>query len=278
MLLKPGISESLKGSGYCWMRKKCCRYPVLILILLLAGCSLAAQDGSKMAVAHPGGISLRFGYGSYALKDHYISPERYDGALPYYETGWTRPHENYLYRLRFGFSQSGEISNYNVTTDVLNFKLSQGFLYPLKPLKLFKQDLGLWLGPTTDIFYYVNNPHIAVSGFDYTNSYAALFSLGFGGDAVYPLGESISVESSLQFSLLSVGLRTVDVEEDDQSEVLPLTLASGLNGSFDLGMRYDPLPWLSIRVSYRFELTRITAWEDVLSATDSGVLGILFRF
>jgi hypothetical protein len=278
MLLKPGIRKNIKRSGFKWSRVKCRKNHILLLTLLLSGFTLAAQTGIETAVLNPGGISLRYGYGSCALKDYYISPERYDGSLPYYEIGWTRMHEKYLYRLRFAFSQSGEISNYSVTTDVLNFKLSQGFLYPLKPFKIFSRDLGLWIGPTTDIFYYLNNPHIAVSGFDYTSSYATLFSLGFGSEAIYPLGERISLESILQFSLLSVGLRTVDVEEDEQSEVLPLTLASGLNGSFDLGMRYDPLPWLSVRVSYRFELSRITAWEDVLSVTNSIILGILFRF
>jgi hypothetical protein len=241
-------------------------------------CSLSGQSGSEVTVAHPGGISLEYGFGSCALNDHYISPERYDGVLPYYAIGWTRSHEKYVYRLNFAFSQSDDISNYSVSTHVLSYRLSQGFLYPVKPLKLFNKDLGLWIGPTTDIFYYLNNPNIAVSGFDYTNSYAILWSLGFRGDAVYPLSDRFSLESSLQFTVLSVGQRTVDKEEEDQSEVKPLTLASGLNGSFDLGVRFDLVNWLSMGLSYRFELTRITAWEDVLSVSNSAVFGLYFRF
>lgn len=254
------------------------RIGIVIFTVFTLNCDLAGQSGSSEAVVYPGGISLQYGIGSYVLRDHYISPERYNGILPYYAIGWTRTHKRYIYKLSFAFSQSDDITNYNVSTQVLSFKLSQGFLYALKPLKLLKKDLGLWIGPTTDIFYYDNNPDIAASGFDFTNSYAALISLGFRSDAVYPISDRFSMKSSLQFSVLSIGMRTVDMVEDEQSGTLPLTLASGLNGSFDLGIRFDPLNWLSLGLSYRFELTRITAWEKVMSVSNSAVIGLYFRF
>ena len=86
------------------------------------------------------------------------------------------------------------------------------------------------------------------------------------------------MKSSLQFTLLSLGMRSTDSEEEPESGAKAITLASGLNGSFDLGMCYDLMKWLSLGLSYRFEITRITAWEDILSASNGVFVGLYFRF
>jgi len=254
------------------------RTGIVLCTLFAFSCSLAGQSGSSESIVYPGGISLQYGLGSYALKDNYISPERYEGVLPFYAFGWIRSHEKYVYKLSFALGQSDDIKNYNVSTRILRFKLSQGFLYPLKPVSVIKQELGLWIGPTTDVFYFENNPEIAVSGFDYTNSYALLLSLGFRGDAIYPVSNRLSIETSLQFPFLSLGTRTVDNEEDEQAGAKPLTLASGFDASFDLGISYKLHHRFSLGLSYRFELTRITAWENILSASNTAVIGLKFNF
>jgi len=254
------------------------RIYITIFLVTILSCNLSGQSRTSEPVGYPGGISLQYGKGSYALKDNYISPERYDGLLPYFALGWTRTHSKYVYKLSFAFRQADEITNYNVSTQILSFRLSQGFLYPLKPVKLFKRDLGLWIGPSTDIFYYDNNPFIAVSGFDYTNSYATLFSLGFRGDAIYPFTDKLSVESSLQSTILSVGIRSVDSEEGDQSGAKPLTFASGLHASFDLGIYYDIFNWLSMGLNYKFEITRITQWENILSSSHNAIIDLRIKF
>ena len=252
-------------------------YITLFLVILLS-CNLNGQSRTSEPVGYPGGISLQYGMGSFALKDNYISPERYDGLLPYYALGWTRTHNKYVYKLCFAFRQADEITNYNVSTQILSFRLSQGFLYPLKPVKLFNKGLDLWIGPSTDIFYYDNNPNIAVSGFDYTNSYAILFSLGFRGDAIYSVSERFSIESSLQSTILSAGTRSVDNEEGEKSGAKLLTLASGLHASFDLGICFDLINWLSMGLTYKFEITRITEWENILSSSNSAIIDLRIKF
>ena len=254
------------------------RIGVVYFTVIAFSFNLTGQSGSSEPVVYPGGISLKYGWGAYALRDNYISPERYDGVLPFYAIGWTHTHDRYVYKLNFALRQADDIKNFNVSTNIVSFKLSQGFLYPLKPLNLFDKDLSLWLGPTTDVFYFENSPDIAVSGFDYTNSFSTLISLGFRGDGMYSIAKKFSFESSLQFTILSLGMRTVDSEEDEQPGAKPLTLASGLNASFDLGMCYDLFHWLSLGLSYRFELIRITAWENILSASNGAFVGLYFRF
>jgi hypothetical protein len=254
------------------------RILIFLFTVSVFGSDLAGQTGPSEAIAPHGGIMLRYGLGAYALKDHYISPERYEGLLPYYAVGWTRAHERYVYKLNFEIGQNAQIRNYNVSTRIVSFRMSQGFLYPIKTISLFMKKLGFWLGPTTDVYYFQNNPDIAVSGFDYTNSYATLLSLGIRCDGIYTLSDRFSMATALQSNLLSLGMRSVDREEDDQSGTKLVTPASGLNATFELGLTVDPFHWFSLGLSYRFELTWITAWDDLLTVSNGGFLGLYFRF
>ena len=248
------------------------------MIMVYATDLTGQKDTTVPQINYPGGITLSYGIGTFALRDEYISPERYTGILPYYAVGWTRFHQKYIYRLDFAFRQSDKFKNNNVTSNVLAFKLGQGFLYPVKPLTLFRNEMGLWIGPTTDVSYFENNPDIAVSGFDYTNSFATLISLGFRGDVIYPISGKYVSEASLQLTMLSIGMRTVDSEEDDQAGTKLLTPVSGLNASFNLGIGYDLLKWLSLGIHYRFDLVRVTAWEDLLSAGNSAIIMLHINF
>jgi len=80
-------------------------------------------------------------------------------------------------------------------------------------MTLFKNDLFIWLGPTAEFFFYSSKPNIAVSGFDYAQSFAGLFAAGFNADVIYPLKRNFQLESSLSLTVLSLGYRMVDSED-----------------------------------------------------------------
>ena len=236
------------------------------------------QKASPRPSVYPAGLSIRYGFGSYAVKDEYISPEKYSGTMPTFALGWTRAHSKTVYRLEMAYRNSSEITNNNVLTDITQFTLNQGFLYPLKPMSLFKNDLYVWLGPSTNLFFFYNNPDIAVSGFDYAQSIASLISLGLNADFVYPFKHYLQLESALRFTVLSFGIRMVDNEETDDSPSKLLTSLNGLHASYDLGLRFAFLNRLSIKAAYRFELVRIGAWEPLLTASDNVIIDLTFRF
>ncbi len=251
---------------------------IISAIVIFIAVKSHGQDTLHYPNPYPGGISIEYGIGSYSVKDEYISKEKYSGTLPYYSFGWAREHNKYVYRLEMAYRSSSNINNHNVSTAISQFRLSQGFLYPLKKMILFKNDLYIWLGPSTELYFYYNKPNIAVSGFDYAQSFAGLLALGFYADFIYPLGRNFQVESSLSLTVLSLGFRMVDSEEDNQSPVKPLTLFSGLNSSFDLGARYYLFNQLSVKIAYKFELTRISAWDPLLSASDNVIIGLTYKF
>jgi len=248
------------------------------LFILSTNTAVYAQDSLSHKTTFPKGITLEYGTGQYAVTDEYISKEKYSGPLPYYRVGWAKCHEKYVYQLGIEYRNSSEIKNYNVRTDIYQFSLNQGFLYPLPKFTLFKKDVYPFLGPTTDLFFYFNEQNIAVSGFDYTQSFAALLSLGIQGKLFYRIGSTWTVEGALGFSVLSVGFRMVDYEETDMAPVKPLTVFSGVNAAVRLGLRYYVFNNLSLKASYCFNMTRISSWDPLLSASDTIIFSVTYGF
>lgn len=247
-------------------------------LILSANSEMFAQDSLSHKSIFPVGITLEYGFGNYSVTDEYISKEKYSGSLPYYRISWSKYHHNYVYNLGMEYRYSSEIKNYNVSTDIYQFFFNQGFLYILPKFSLFKKDVYTFLGPSTELFFFYNKQNIAVSGFDYAQSFAALFSLGISSELFYPVGSNFFVESSLGFSILSFGFRMVDDEETDVSPVKLLTLFSGINASYRLGVRYYLFNNLSLKAAYLFNVTRISAWDPLLSASDNLIFTLTYGF
>lgn len=257
--------------------KKIHFYFLSLTIILLFSENIIGQDSLNQRLKFPDGISLEYGIGSYAVTDEYISKEKYSGILPYFRAGWTNQNESYVYYFRLEFRYSSEIKNYNVSANVIQSSLSQGFLYHLSEFPLFSKKAYFYIGPSAEVFVYSNKQNIAISGFDYSKSYAALFSLGLNSELLYPLSKSFNIESFLNFSVLSLGFRLIDMEESDESDFKLLTLFSGVNGSFRLGIRYYLFNNLSLNAGYQLDVTRISAWSPISSASDNLTFSITYE-
>jgi hypothetical protein len=134
------------------------------------------------------------------------------------------------------------------------------------------------LGPSAELFFYYNKQNIAVSGFDYAQSFALLISGGLNSQLLYKFWKDFNIEGSLDFNVLSLGFRMVDEEETDESPAKILTLISANNVVFTLGSRYYLFDNLSLKAAYLFHLTRINAWEHLLSAGDNVVFTLTYGF
>lgn len=253
-------------------------FSIIIVLSIIWANNLLAQNSLIKNTNYPAGITAEFGWGWIGLKDQYISKEKYTGDLPYYGFGWAREHNKYVYKLKFAYRYSDKIKNNNTSTEITQVTLNQGFLYPLKPAHLFKKELYIYMGPSTDFIYYFNEPKIAVDGFDYAQSFAAMLSVGMNTDIIYPIARKLQIESSLAFTVLSFSFRIVDSEEDDQSPAKLLTIIKGLNLDFNIGVRYFILDKLSVNIKYNFQLLTISAWDPLTTASDNGIIGLTYRF
>lgn len=239
---------------------------------------LSAQDSLKNKKIVPFGISLEYGFGSYAVTDEYISKEKYSGSMPFYEINWTTPHENYTYSLNMKYQNSSTIKNYNLSADIHQFTLSQGFNYRLSSFKLFNKNVYMYLGPANGLSFYYNKQKIAVSGFDYSQSTTLLISGSINTNIYYNLSDNLNLEARLCFDLLSLGFKMTDMEESDDSPVKLLTLLSGSNIDFRFGARYYLYNNLSLKLAYIFLITRIESWDPLLSASDNLIVSLTYGF
>ena len=253
-------------------------YSLLIIIIFIFVAGLQGQDSTNQKTIFPKGISLEYGIGSYAVTDEYTSKEKYSGTLPYYSITWANQHLNYVYHLKIDFGNSSEIKNYNVSADIYQFTLNQGFSYALPKFTMFDNDAYLYLGPSTELFFYYNKQNIAVSGFDYAQSFALLISAGVNSQLFYKLWNDLNIEGSFDLNVFSLGFRMVDMEENDESPAKILTLISANNIVLTLGPRYYLLDNLSMKAAYYFHLTRISSWESLLSASDNVLFTLTYGF
>jgi hypothetical protein len=259
------------------MNKYYIYFSVLGLVLMLFT-DVGAQDSGNIKTSFPEGITVEYGIGSLALTDEYISGEKYSGSIPYYSIAWASQHSDYVYHLKLDFRNSDQIKNYNVSADIYQFTLNQGFNYALPEFTILDKEVYMFLGPATELFFYYNHQNIAVSGFDYEQSIALLISGGINTELFYKLRDDLIIEGSLNFSVLSLGFRMVDMEETDESPVKILTLFAATNLAFDIGPRYYLFDNLSVKAAYLFHLTRISSWEHLLSASDNAVLTLTYGF
>ncbi len=225
------------------------------------------------------GITIEFGQGLYSVKDEYISKEKYSGTIPHLGLRWTKYHDDYGYTLGFEYQNSSDIKNNNVSANIYQFSLNQGFLYSMPKFSFISNDAYTFLGPSTDLYFFYNKQNIAISGFNYASSFAFLFSVGVNSEFILPLSENLFVESSIGFSVLSLGFRMVnDEDEDEEAPAKLLTLFAGTNGSFKLGARYFIMENLSLKIAYRFQLVRISSWTPLISASDNLIIAVSYGF
>lgn len=244
------------------------------LAVLLARSEVQAQTHRT---AFPNSVYFETGWGYASIRDEFISKERYSGLLPSLSVRWSRFDEKNAWSLGLGYSRSTRIKNHNVSAEIAQFCLDLDILYPVGRPVLFSRDLSVYLGPSSELFLHVRRQNIAGGGlalFD-AYSFASLFSLAVKTQVIYPVRPRLQLVGSVRLTVVSLGARIVDPNREDKaSPVKLLTPASGLNGSGDLVLGYMFLRRLSVAVGYRLQVMRITAWDPILSATDTLIAGL----
>ena len=235
-----------------------------------------AQDSSDYRDVYPSGLELQGGGGFLALRDDHISNEKYSGSSSCFGLHWSKFHESFGYRIGMSFQKASGIKNHNVSAEVVIGSFDLVYQYPIGTFSLFSKKAWASLGPGTEILFLTRNQNIArnpSSEQDVYQSGAWLFSLGIRGDVILPITEIFRTESSLQFSLVSLGGGSGGISKITET-MKWLTIFSALHTCAEIGVRYFPVKWFSIKAGYAFDVIRIDSWNYLIAGIDKISLSI----
>jgi hypothetical protein len=252
---------------------------IISSLAVLLALQSPAQDTINHKIDYPSGIFLGYGQGAYAVKDEYISQEKYSGTIPYYTVEWIRFKNKNGYRLAYEYWNSTNISNNNISANAQQFNFNQDFFYPVGNFSLFSKDVYAYLGPSAQLFYYEIYYRFVTPGtFISPTTYGLLGSLGINTEFICHLGNKLKVECFLRSNLVSITHKKIDkdVYANDPSPAL-LTLFTANRFDFDLSLRYYLLNRISLALGYKFDLSRINKWDPYIAASNNIIVSLNVR-
>ncbi len=251
---------------------------ILIALCVYVGVSQAQSDRFAYDVLS-NGISLQGGLGRLAIRDRYISDQKYAGTSTSFRLSWLRGDSSSAYRLGFDYVNSPKIRNNNVSAEVMQSALNLDFLYSVGQTRFFGHQVFTYLGPSADISLYYRQQNIAHGGNALFNAYSfALFvSICANASVVIPLSSDLALENSERIALLSFAGRLPDLHDSNASFFKPVTILSGLRGYAEFLLRYHVSEGILLKAGYRFDILQSSSWDYLISASDNVVLSASVR-
>ncbi len=239
-----------------------------VVILLLFVPATKAQESSSVNEYIDNGLTFNAGYDIIAVKDEFISQEKYTGTSPSFLLDWTGMYDSSGFHLSFGIISSAKVNNYNVSAEVTEAALNLAYVYPIGNIKLFNREIKLFLGPSPELFFHFRTEDIAKGAVFDAYSAAFLFSAGARLDMIMPVNKAWQLEGDIYSSLLSLGGKFINPLDHNTSMMKILTMFTGMSSYIEAAARYNLMKNISLRAGYKFSFVRISAWDYFISAKD----------
>ena len=234
---------------------------VLLSVTILASVSTAQPPTTSDSLLTRG-LSVQAGWGYLAVRDEYLSREKYSATLPLIGVSWTDVRATWRYRFDLLYQSTKSLKNYNVSAEVDQASLRLDVLFPFGEF--------FCIGPGTEIFVHSRTQHIA--GEFKVSSMAWLLSTNVIAEATYPLGSSVKAEGGAFVSLFSQTAKSTE----SGGPARFLTLFSALRAAGEIRLWFQFSESLSGYAGYRFEVTRITAWDYFLTGSDHAIFALIY--
>ncbi len=247
-----------------------------VIILLLFITSIKAQVLPSEKEYFGNGITVNAGFNLLAIKDEFISQEKYTGSSPSFLLDWTRMHDSSGFHLSFDIISSAKVKDYNVSANITEAALNLSYVYPIGNIKIFNKDIKLYLGPAPELLFHFRTENIARGAIFEAYSVAFLFSAGVRLDMIMPVNKNWQLEGDIYSSLLSLGGKFIDPQNNNTSMIKILTVFTGMSSVVEAAARYNLMKSISLRAGYRLSVVRITAWDYLISAKDDFNLSLTY--
>ena len=255
------------------------KHAFFVILSFLGLGILRAQSNPQDMHLLSNGLSISGGIGHLAIKDEYISRQKYSGTLPSFSMSWLRSDSSSGYKLGMDYFNSSTIRNGNISADVLLSALNLDFLYNVGQFTMRDYTAYPYLGPSAGIFLYSRQENIATGGNAFFSAYSfALFlSLDITSTIVVPISTDWSAEVSGKLGLLSIAGRLADLHDDNVKFFKLVTLLSGVRGNTQFLIRYDVTNLLQVHAGYRFDICQSATWNYLLAASDNLIIAITVK-
>jgi hypothetical protein len=244
---------------------------------MLTTCTcVLAQDSTGSRSLFGGGLTLQGGIGTFAVRDEYISGEKYSGSIPFYGVTWSKYHETYGFHLHLEYQNTSNLKDFNVTSAVRQYRMSLEYLYPIADAIMCSKSVKIFLGPTAELFEFHRQDNII--GPENLQSNVALISGGIKSEAFWSLTKSLQMRAAAHTTLLSMGFHSVNSNNGNDSPTKLLTLFKGMDADGEIAVSYQLMEPLHASIGYRFDVTRVSAWEYFIAANDNLIISLAYVF
>lgn len=258
------------------MNKSFCGF--FVAAMLAANVHALAQDSTKVIGSFNEGLGVGGGIGYLAIRDEYISDQKYSGTIPFYAISWSRFHETYAFRLDFEYQYTPNLRNNNVSAQIYQVRIGLDYLYSISDISILSHNVSVFLGPTCQLFQHSRYENIAVlttGDTRYVNSSAFLLSGGIRAEGFYPFAKGLEARIMAQTSIISFANRPVGSDNGGPNARI-LTLPNLIDADGGIGIDWKIIGPLSAMAEYRFDLVRITSWDFFISGDDNFILSLKY--
>jgi hypothetical protein len=223
-----------------------------------------AQSPDTSEVKPGRALSAQAGWGYVAVRDEYLSSEKYSTFLPSIGGSWTDFRPTWEYALNVLYQSTKNLKNNNVSAELNQFSIRLDIFFPVGDF--------FWIGPGSEVFVHMRRQHIA--GDFKSSATLGMFSANINAAARCPLGSSLRAEAKAFASLFSLAGKSSESNEPSRIFGFP----SALRTAGEIRLRFELSESVSASLGYHFEATRVTAWDYFILGTDQTMVVFSYQF
>lgn len=206
------------------------------------------------------GLIVEYGLGGVALKDQYISKERYTGTIPFLGVYYGRLDERKGYQLGFTFQKDNELENFAIRAEYMRASLNFDQFFTVKSFLMAGKEAAWHIGPSVEYFEYELTNRFSSNHKAWSELIMA--SVGINTLLDWQFGKKFTASAFLRSNVIGMSYKTHDERKFPDKNSILQTLVTANNLDAELAVRYKIVKRISLGLKGRAQYTRSTGWDD----------------
>lgn len=244
-----------------------------IILIIVIGLPVSSQESIPLNRL---GLNVEYGISGVALKDQYISKERYTGSLQTIGIWYGRLTDRRGWQLGMTNQQGSDLKNHAIRAEFERVSLNFDQFFQMKTFNLLAKPASWYFGPSVEYFEYelINR----FSSIHKAYSELIMVSMGINAMLEWELTGKLTLSAFVRGNVIGVNAKTHDEQRHtDQNSILQTFIkANNLNG--DLFIRYRVIKRISLGLKGKAQYTRSTGWEESQNFVNSILLFAIVHF